>query len=295
MKIAVIGRTGQLASSLIERAAKTAELELVAIGRPELDLADPTRIAAVIADEHPDLVINAAAYTAVDLAEDEADEAFRINADAAGEVAAAAAAIGAAIVQISTDYVFDGRSSRPYAETDAVNPINVYGRSKLAGEERVRAANPNHVILRTSWVYSPFGRNFVLTMMKLAESRDTVSIVADQFGNPTSALDLADAIMTLAGGWARNGFAGLGDTYHLAGRERASWFEMASAVFADCAELGMPSAKALPIATADWPTRAKRPLNSELDCSRFGRQFGLRLPPWRASVRHVVERAAAAR
>lgn len=286
MRILVTGRAGQLVSSLVERARGHPDLELIALGRPGLDLERPGAAAAAIPALAPDLVINAAAHTAVDAAEEEPELAFRINADAAGEVAAAASAAGAPVIHVSTDYVFDGTSSVPYREDDPVSPLGVYGRSKLAGEEHVRAANPDHLIVRTAWVYSPFGRNFVRTMMAAAQGRPELRVVADQRGNPTNALDLADALLALAPRWR-------GGTIHLAGTGAASWFDFASAIMAECARHGLPAAKVVPIATSDWPTRAQRPQDSTLDCSRAADWFGVRLPDWRESLAGVVARLAA--
>ncbi len=249
MRILVTGREGQLVTSLVERARRHPAISLIALGRPELDLEQPGAAAVAIPAHAPDLVINAAAWTAVDAAEDEPDRAFRINADAAGEVAAAARAAGAPVIQVSTDYVFDGESDRPYREEDPVAPIGAYGRSKLAGEEQVRAANPDHLIVRTAWVYSPFGRNFVRTMMAAAENRDELRVVADQRGNPTNALDLADALLVIARSWR----AGI---VNLAGSGGASWSDFAAAIMAERARHGLRAPPVVPIATADWPTPA---------------------------------------
>src|SRR5436305_1347286 len=236
MKILVTGAQGQLARSLVERAAS--QHELIAVGRPELDLEEPGSAARLIEAVAPDLVINAAAYTAVDQAEDEPDRAFRINADAAGEVAEAAAKVGAAVIQVSTDYVFDGRARQPYGESAATHPLSVYGRSKLAGEEQVRAANPRHVIVRTAWVYSPFGRNFVKSIMAAAEARDSLTVVDDQIGSPSSAFDIADGLLQVA--TARE--SGLGETYHLAAAGSTSWCGFARAIMDECAKHGLPAA-----------------------------------------------------
>jgi dTDP-4-dehydrorhamnose reductase len=288
MKLLVTGTDGQLARSLVERARLRSEVDLIAIGRPQLDLEVPGRAANTIAEAAPDIVINAAAYTAVDLAEDEPDRAFRINADAAGEVAAAAARAGAAVIQLSTDYVFDGGGSGPYREDAPVSPLGVYGRSKLAGEEQVRAANPRHAIVRTAWVFSPFGRNFVKSIMAAAGVRDRLTVVDDQRGSPTSALDLADGLLTMighGGGW--------GETYHLAGRGEASWCEFAREIMVQCAANGLPHVPVDPIRTEDWPTRAVRPRNSVLDSSKFEQTFGFVMPDWRAATHEVIESLAA--
>lgn len=286
MRILVTGREGQVARSLVERAAGRKDLTLIALGRPHLDLEKPETIGLAIADARPDLVINAAAYTQVDQAEEEPERAFRVNGEAAGDVAAAAATLGVPIIHLSTDYVFDGRLDRPYREDDPVNPLGVYGRSKLEGEERVRAANSDHAIVRTAWVYSPFGRNFVKTMMTAAHTRDELNVVADQVGNPTSALDLADGLLAMAEQWRGSG------TWHLAGTGDASWHEFAEAIMSACREAGEPSARIAPIRTQEWPTKAVRPANSRLSSARFEADFGFAMPDWRASVLDVVMRVA---
>jgi dTDP-4-dehydrorhamnose reductase len=286
VKLLVTGRCGQLARSIEERSADYPELEVHFTSRPEFDLAVPDSIAGAIEAGRPDVVINAAAYTNVDKAEQEPELAHRINADAAAEAAEASASVGATIVQLSTDYVFDGRLDRPYREDDPVHPLNVYGASKAAGEDRVRAANPRHLILRTSWVVSPFGRNFVKTMVEAARTRDRLTVVDDQRGKPTSALDLADAILTISGSFDHYG------TYHLAAADEASWFDLACAVMERCRELGAPAAAVEPVPSSDWPTAAVRPANSVLDCSRI-EQLGIRLPQWQSSVRQIVDRLAA--
>jgi dTDP-4-dehydrorhamnose reductase len=288
MKVLVTGLHSQLARSLQEKAAGHADIQLEFVGRPELELAEPGRAAAIIADHRPAIIINAAAYTMVDQAESEPELAFRINGDAAGEIAVVARDIGAKVIQISTDYVFDGDAEAPYTEDDPTAPLGVYGRSKLAGEEQVRAANPDHLIVRTSWVYSPFGHNFVKTMLRLAADRDELRIVSDQTGCPTSALDLADALLM-----ALPRVRSWGATYHLAAPEPCSWADLASAVFEASRALGGPSAGVIPISTADYPTPARRPMHSALDSSRFAREFGIRLPHWRSSVADVVERLVA--
>lgn len=283
MKILVTGREGQLVRSLLERGDGR---DIVALGRPDLDLEVDGSARAAIRAARPDVVINAAAYTNVDQAEDEPERASRINGAAAGEVAAAAREVGASVIQISTDYVFDGTAAEAYAEDASTNPIGVYGRSKLQGEDHVRDANPEHAIVRTAWVYSPFGRNFVKTMMTLAQTRDALNVVADQRGNPTSALDLADGVFALIDAGVPQG------TYHLAGTGDASWFDLAEHVFSECARLGLPSAEAHPIATADYPTRAVRPANSRLDCARFESATGFHMPAWKDSASQTVARLA---
>ena len=292
MKLLVTGREGQLARSIAERAVNYPGLDIIFTSRSEADLSSSGSVAAAIAAVRPELVVNAAAYTAVDQAEEEPALAFRINAEGAGEAAAAARELGAAFIQLSTDYVFDGGASEPYREDAPTEPLSVYGRSKLAGEEAVRAANPNHLILRTSWVFSPFGRNFVRTMVSLAADEDVLAVVNDQHGCPTSALDLAKAILAIAGRWQEGDRTGLGETYHLAGAGSTSWFDLASEVMAQCRRMGLPAADVRPITTAERRTKAVRPPYAVLDCSRIERDLGLRLPDWRQSVAETVERLA---
>ena len=292
MKILVTGSRGQLARSLAERAAGLPDIELVRAGRPELDLEVPGSAAEAIATARPDLVINAAAYTDVDGAEEQPQRALRVNGEAAGEVAAAAAGIGAPIIQISTDYVFDGSFARPYGEDAPVRPINAYGRSKLAGEDAVRSANPDHLILRTAWVFSPFGRNFVKTMFEAANERDELRVVSDRRGSPTGALDLAEALLKVADCWRLGERIGQGETYHLAGAGEASWYEFAQQVMKCRNGLGLRVAKIVPVLASDWPMRAVRPPCSALSSAKFARDFGFALPDWRTSVQATVERLA---
>jgi dTDP-4-dehydrorhamnose reductase len=293
MKVLVIGSSGQLARSLAERAHGRAGIELRTIGRPEIDLEVPGSVAAGIAAAAPDVVINAAAYTAVDLAEDEPDRAFRVNAGAAGEIAAATAG-KARLIHISTDYVFDGRAEGAYGEDAEPNPLNVYGRSKLAGEANVRSANADHLIVRTSWVYSPFGRNFVTTLMAAAEGKDRLTVVDDQRGCPTSGLDLAEGILRVVDVWNGGSRTGLGKTYHLAGAGSTSWCGFAQAIMDERRTRGLKTAAVAPIQSKDWPTRAERPRNSTLECGKFLRDFGFAMPEWRSSLAEVVERLAKA-
>ena len=291
MSILIVGRRGQLARSLEERGRLRRGMDLESVGRPDADLEKPGAIARAIADRSPDLIVNAAAYTAVDRAEDEPDRAFRINAEAAGEIAAAAAEVGCPLIHISTDYVFDGSEKRALNETDRVNPINVYGRSKLAGEEAVKAATDRHVILRTSWVYSPFGSNFVKTMVKLVPERNEVSVVDDQLGCPTSALDLADAILHVAGRIADGDVTGLGATYHLPGPGPCSWAQFAAEIFDACRAAGVervPSVR--PIRTEEYPTRAARPASSILDSGLFERTFDHRMRSRKIALQETVDR-----
>jgi dTDP-4-dehydrorhamnose reductase len=236
----------------------------------------------------PDVVLSAAAYTAVDQAEDEPERAYRVNGEAPGELAAAAWDVGARIIQISTDYVFDGKGSEPYGEDAPTGPIGVYGRSKLLGEEQVRALNRDHTIVRTAWVYSPFGRNFLKNILDLAQRRDELRVVADQIGNPSSASDLADGILAMLVSWRDGSRAGLGEIFHLAGTGEATWFEFASHIVQVSAEFGARTPHLVPIRTDQWPTRATRPSNSRLSCTRFGEVYGFSMPEWRSSSERIV-------
>jgi dTDP-4-dehydrorhamnose reductase len=288
MRILVTGRDGQVARSLLA-AGQAAGHEVVALARPALDLAGPEEaIVSAIAAARPDLIVSAAAYTAVDRAEEERELAFAINARGAGFVAKAARQVGVPLLHLSTDYVFDGRKSAPYSEEDAPAPTGVYGASKVAGEEAVLAAHHDSVVLRTAWVYSPFGRNFVKTMLTLAESRPEVRVVADQIGNPTSARDIAEALLTIANNVRASERASLRGLFHLTAPDSASWADFADHVFGASKEAGGPWATVARITTEEFPTPTRRPANSRLDCSRLAREHGLVLPSWRSSATRVV-------
>ncbi|RWN63544.1 MAG: dTDP-4-dehydrorhamnose reductase [Mesorhizobium sp.] len=288
MRLVVTGREGQVVSSLVERARTHADIEVVTLGRPELDLAKPETIERALVATRPDLVVSAAAYTAVDQAEDEPDLAFAVNGIGAGHVAAAAARIGAPVIHLSTDYVFDGSGEGAYVEEDEPAPRSVYGASKLAGEQAVAKANPRHLILRTAWVYSPFGRNFVKTMLKLAADRDEIAVVADQWGNPTSALDIADAILHSAVMLHGNrGFVSFG-VYHLAGTGETNWSGFARHILDTSQAFGGPHARVGDIATVDYPTKARRPRNSRLSTQKIATAFGWNAPEWQKSTETVV-------
>jgi len=295
MRLLVTGTQGQVARALIERGAAEG-VAIETLGRPAYDLLEPSGIAEGIAAASAEVVVNAAAYTAVDKAESEPDIAMRINRDAAGAIAQAAAKRGLPVIQLSTDYVFDGTLDRPYREDDTVGPVSVYGAAKLAGERAVAAANPAHVILRTAWVYSPFGANFVKTMLRLGETRAAVNVVADQWGSPTSALDIADAILEIARRLrAAPRDPSLYGVFHLVGSGEATWAEFAKAIFAEAERWGRSPVGVAPIATSDYPTRARRPANSRLDTARLQEVYGIRLPDWRASLAPCVARLLAGR
>ena len=217
----------------------------------------------------------------------------KINALAPEAIAAEASRVGAWLVHYSTDYVFDGSGERPWREEDATGPQGVYGASKLAGEAAVLAACPNAAVLRTAWVYSPFGANFVRAMLRLAGPRNEVGVVADQFGNPTSALDIADGVLAVAANLAGSSDRALRGTFHMAGAGDCSWAEFAEAIFAESAALGGPAASVRHITTAEYPTPARRPANSRLDCARLARVHGVRLRSWREALPEVIARLLA--
>ena len=290
MRIAVTGATGQVATSLQERAGP--KLEVVALARPAFDLASRAAVLAGLEAARPDVIVNAAAYTAVDKAETEEAEAFRVNAEGAGHVAEAAERLGVPLIHLSTDYVFDGALDRPYREDDRTGPTGAYGHSKLAGEKAVAAACENSVILRTAWVYSPFGTNFVRTMLRLNETRDEVGVVADRRGNPTSALDIAEALVAIAARVKDDASPRLRGIFHMPGSGEATWADFAEAVFREAEARGRRSTRVKRIATADYPTPARRPANSRLDNEKLARVYGLSLPDWRHSVAACCARLA---
>ena len=290
MRFAVTGREGQVVRSLRERAAARGH-EVMSLARPELDLSGSAdAIIAAVASVSPDAIISAAAYTAVDKAEDEPETAFAVNEAGARALARAARELSIPIVHLSTDYVFDGRKNSPYSEEDLPAPAGVYGASKLAGEQAVVAETPDCAILRTAWVYSPFGSNFVKTMLRLASERDEVAVVADQHGNPTSALGVADGALSVAENLMASKAPQLRGIFHTTAAGEASWAEFAEEIFAVSAELGGPSATVRHIDSSQFPTRAKRPANSRLDCSRIARAHGVCLPDWRISLKEVLHR-----
>jgi len=284
LRAVLIGRNGQVAASLA-RALPDAGCEVVVLARPDFDLARPDAIAAAIVEAKPDVVINPAAYTAVDRAEDEPEAAYAINRDAAGSVAAAAARAGAVIIHFSTDYVFDGRQARPYVETDTTGPQGVYGASKLAGEEAVAAANPRHVILRTAWVCSADGSNFLKTMLRLAAERPELKVVDDQHGSPTFAADIAAATVRIAeaAAKAKAGAAEFG-IFHLVSQGQVTWCGFARAIMAASRVRGGPYAPVKAITTAEFPTKARRPVYSKLDTAKLARVYGITMPHWQAAL-----------
>jgi dTDP-4-dehydrorhamnose reductase len=283
MKIAVIGSEGQIAHSL-RSLGRSRGLCVFSAGRPEADLTRPQTVGEFLDRVEPDVVVNAAAYTAVDKAESNSENAFLVNATGAGEVARLCSQINRPLVHISTDFVFDGSSRTPYVETDAVLPLSVYGASKAAGEIAVRRALVQNVIIRTAWVYGAHGGNFVKTMLRLGAERSELSVVDDQHGSPTSAIDLADAILTIAPRLVANPEPSVWGTYHLTGANETTWHGFAAEIFNQAGVRGASVPRLKAITTAEYPTPARRPAYSVLDNTKFVSTFGFGLPDWRASL-----------
>jgi dTDP-4-dehydrorhamnose reductase len=284
LRLVVTGRHGQVARAL--QACAGPALQVLTLARPEFDLASSIDPTALFAKLQPDVIVNAAAYTAVDKAESEKDLARAINARGAGLVARASAQIGIPIIQISTDYVFDGGATRPYREIDPTSPINVYGATKLEGEQAVKAMTLNYVILRTSWVYAAHGQNFMITMLRLAKERKELHVVDDQYGAPTSAYDIAAAIVVLARHLVdRPHDTSLRGIFHFANAGETTWAGFATEIFKISAERGGPSARVIPIATAQYPTPARRPVYSRLHTSKIAQLDGIKVRHWTEALR----------
>jgi dTDP-4-dehydrorhamnose reductase len=291
MKVLLFGRNGQLGWELQRALAPLGEL--VALGSDAADFAQPESLAGIVHTQRPDVIVNAAAHTAVDKAESEPDLAAALNAEAPRVLAAAASASGAWLVHYSTDYVFDGSGSAPRAEDAPTAPLSVYGRTKLEGEQHIRASGCKHLIFRTSWVYAARGGNFARTMLKLASERDTLSVIDDQIGAPTGAELLAD--VTSHALRACMAQPALGGTYHAVAAGETSWFNYARFVIGWARSHGLPVRVAdeaiRPVPTSAYPTPARRPLNSRLDTSRLRAAFRLSLPPWQTGVQRMLREA----
>ncbi|MEZ5776234.1 MAG: dTDP-4-dehydrorhamnose reductase [Hyphomicrobiaceae bacterium] len=293
MRLLITGWHGQVARSLATAAARNPRVETLAVGRPALDLVRLPTILRSLSDARPDIVINTAAYTAVDKAEDEPEAAAALNHEGAALLARATAERGIPIIHLSTDYVFDGTKVSAYVEDDPPHPLSVYGRTKRDGEIAVAAGNDRHVIVRTAWVYSPFGQNFVRTMLRLARERDAVRVVEDQIGSPTYAPHLADLLLDLAARLLADPPGGGYGVFHAAGAGETSWADFAEAVFARSGQAGGPTAAVERIPTSGYPTRAARPANSRLDCAKLARVYGLRMPDWHEGLADCVPRLLA--
>lgn len=286
--ILIAGRNGQVAKCLRELAAMRG-LPAVSLGRPELDLESRDGIDKVIASIAPSAIINAAAYTAVDRAESEPAKAFSVNRDGAAALADVAWQMNIPLIHLSTDYVFDGTKPDAYDESDIPAPLNVYGASKLAGEAAVLAAHPLATVIRCSWLYSPYGTNFVRTMLRLCEAQQVVRVVGDQHGNPTSAFDVAEAVLRIAERSVADDRRATSGIFHLAGQGETSWHDFAQAIFYERSRRGFRIPALESITTEEFPTAARRPRNSRLDSSKAERVFGIRLAPWRHSLKVCLE------
>ncbi|MBA1263553.1 dTDP-4-dehydrorhamnose reductase [Stutzerimonas stutzeri] len=285
MKILVTGSKGQLSQEL--QLALAGEGKVLALGHQALNLAEPEQIRQQVRLLRPDLIINAAAYTAVDSAQSDRQQAFAVNATGPGVLAEEAARLDVPLIHYSTDYVFDGRKPAPYQEHDQTAPLSVYGESKLAGEQAIQAVAGEHLILRTSWVYSLYGRNFLLTMQRLMQERDALSIVDDEIGAPTWAGSIATATAGIVQQW-RTGKGSLSGLYHLSATGETSWYGFACSIAEHLKQQDRLRARLEPIASKDYPTAAQRPLNSRLDCAQLQHDWNLQLPDWEAALQDCL-------
>jgi dTDP-4-dehydrorhamnose reductase len=289
MRLLLLGGTGQLGTEARALALPTG-VQIVAPPEWAVDLKDSAAISKIVAGEPWSAVINAAAYTNVDGAESEEATAFAVNAEAPSRLAAETRRRGIPLIHISTDYVFDGRKGAPYVEDDSPAPLNAYGRSKLAGEHGVREGNPHHVIIRTAWLYSPYGKNFVKTILRLAQERDRLTIVADQHGCPTAASEVARVCIDIALRCAREPERTPYGVYHFTGAGETTWFEFAATIVELAAGRIHRTPQVVPIRTVDYPTPALRPANARLDCTKILREFGVTMRPWREALAETINR-----
>lgn len=283
MRILVTGKEGQVDTSLSHLAEATGH-DLVRLGLPEIDLSRPETLDDPIRQAQPDVIISSAAYTSVDKAEDEPDLAQKINGDGPGALARIAADLGVPIIHLSTDYVFAGDKDGPYTEADRPSPKTVYGATKLDGEHQIAAATDNHVILRTAWVYSAVGHNFVKTMLRLGESREVLDVVSDQLGSPTYAPDLAQTLLLIAQQIVIDANPTIRGVFHLTGSGSTSWAGFAKAIFANAERRGRRPVRVNPVHSSQFPSRANRPANSRLSCDKLDELYGLCLPDWQDSL-----------
>ena len=290
MRILVTGKEGQVATALQQAGDATPGIEVVRLGRPEIDLARPEGLEAPVREARPDLIISAAAYTAVDKAESERAAADAVNGDGPAELARLAAALDVPLLHLSTDYVFAGDKDGPYVETDTPGPATAYGLSKLSGEMAIETATPNHVILRTAWVYAPYGHNFVRTMLRLGETRDEVDVVADQQGCPTYAPEIARILLAISQRIVADSDPALRGIFHFAGQGETTWAGFAEAVFAGAARRGRHPVHVRPIATSAYPTPARRPRNSRLNSQKLHDIYGMISEPWQVSLGNCLDR-----
>lgn len=288
MRILITGAQGQVGKELTQAANKKG-FDVIAAGRTELDITRAQNVESYISQHQPDIVINAAAFTAVDKAENKQDLAFAINRDGAINIAAACKKQNIPLLHISTDYVFDGTKSEPYSEHDLVSPLGIYGESKWQGEEAIRQNLNDHLVLRVAWVFGAQGNNFVKTMLRLGEDRDELNVVADQFGGPSSAKDIAQTLLNLVEQYQTDNTLAWG-TYHYCGNPKTTWYDFAEEIFKQAFELGLliKKVKVNPITTAEYPTPAKRPGNSMLDCTKLKTTFGIEMPEWKEALKQVL-------
>jgi len=289
VKLLCIGKSGQVARALADRSAYSA-VDVVCLGRPELDLLQVDTVAAALDREAPSVIVNAAAFTAVDAAETQQDAAFELNSAAVRRLSVLCATREIPLIHLSTDYVFDGGGEDAWRETDPTGPLSVYGASKLAGEEAVRAELDQNIILRTAWVYSPFGKNFVKTMLRLADEQGGATVVDDQIGSPTSAFNIADAILAIARRIAAAPDPSIYGTYHYSAAGQASWADVAALIFEAYESRHGCKIQLNRTPSSDYPTPAERPRNSRLDTSKITETFGIEPQDWQLSLKATVER-----
>ena len=288
MKILLTGSKGQLGREVVEAGIHSG-LEIIPMDLPEIDITDFENLAGIFSDLKPSIVINAAAYTAVDLAETQKNICFATNLDGPADLSRLCNNNKAHLVHISTDYVFDGRTNTPYREYDPVSPINVYGQSKAQGEKAVLAMNGRHIIIRTSWLYGRYGKNFVKTMLRMGQEKKSIDVVNDQYGCPTCAYDLSEAIIDIVR-QILEGKSYTSGVYHYCGKGITTWYEFALSIFQIATELGLKEIPHLtPISTSQFPTAAKRPLYTALDCSQIEHTFGIRIKSWEKSLKKTIQ------
>ncbi|WP_246050374.1 dTDP-4-dehydrorhamnose reductase [Asticcacaulis tiandongensis] len=284
----VTGQSGQVVSALKAASARRG-IDLVTLARPVIDLARSDSLRLPVLAAQPDVIISAAAYTLVDQAESEPELAMRVNAHGPAALAQLADELDIPLLHLSTDYVFDGRKAAPYAETDLPSPINIYGETKLAGEKAIAAATDNHVILRTSWVFSPYGNNFIKTMMRRTATHETIRVIDDQTGCPTYAPEIADALLEIASRVTQDRTAALRGIFHFTGAGQTSWAGLADALFREMRAKGLKAGIVAPISTAEYGPQALRPAHSVLDCQKILTTYDIKLAEWPVSVRRCLD------
>ncbi len=287
MKILLTGSLGQLGREIKEVAINSG-LDIISMDLPEIDITDSENLRRIFSEVKPSVVVNAAAYTAVDLAETQKNICYAANSDGPANLARLCVKNNAQLIHISTDYVFDGNSKIPYSEDDPVAPINVYGKSKVEGETAVLSTPGRHIILRTSWLYGRYGKNFVKTMLRMGQEKESIQVVNDQYGCPTCAYDLADTIVAVIR-WVSEENSNKSGVYHYCGSGITTWYEFAVSIFEIVKELGLKRIPLIkPISTSQYPTAAKRPLYTALDCSKIKKRFGVELKPWKQSLKRTI-------